>query len=158
VHVSSLTELQERCSRLAGEAFRRDGELRAMVWLTEDADGATQALDTPCTAPAEVDDAAALKALVDEMRADFARDRITAYAVAFIGRVTFTAIGCAILVRPPSVRRRVVVIEAHDARSSLVGTRDIEPGVFPRLGPLQQHERATGRFGDLLAAVHETAA
>jgi hypothetical protein len=121
-----------------------------MVWLTQDASGATQALDTPCSAPAEVDDAAALKALVDEMRTDFARDRVAAYAVAFIGQVTFTGIGCAILARPLTVRRRVVVIEAHDAHASLVATREIEPRM--RLGPLQRHARASGRFGDLLAA------
>jgi hypothetical protein len=150
--VLSLAELQQRCSRLAGEAFRRDG-LRAMVWLTEDANGATQALDTPYSAPAEVDDATALKALVAEMRADFAHDRVTGYAVAFIGRGTFTGIGCAILARPPSVRRLVVVIEAHDGRDSLVATRDIEAGM--RLGPLQRHARATGRFGGLLARESE---
>jgi hypothetical protein len=153
----SLTELQQRCSRLAAEAFRRD-ELRAMVWLTQTADGALAEFDTPCWAPKDIGDSVALGALQEEMAADFARDRIVAYAVAFIGWVAFTGVGSALLAQPPTVRRRVVVVEAYDDRASVVATRDIVPGEWPRLGPLQRHARATGRFGGLLAAVHETAA
>jgi hypothetical protein len=153
VHVSlSLTELQERCSRLAGEAFRRDGELRTMPWVTKNVDGALSEFDMPCSAPSDVSDAAALAALCAEQRADFAHDRIIRYALAFVGRVTFVGVGLAILAQPPSCVRRVVVVEAHDARASLVGTRDIVVGEWPRLGPLQRHQQATARFGGLLAA------
>jgi hypothetical protein len=150
----SLSELLERCSRLAGEAFRRDGERRAYLWLTETMGGVQPWFDTPCWAPTEVSDAAALAALQAEMAVDFARDGVAAYAVAFVGWVTLTGIGCALLARPPTGRRRVVVVEAHDAHGSLVGTRDIEPGVWPRLGPLQRyaHAHARPRFSGLLAA------
>jgi hypothetical protein len=99
----------------------------------------------------QVDDETALSALCAEMADDFAHDGIAAYAVAFTGQVTFTGVGLALLVQQPTTCRRCVVIEAHDDHASLVGTRDIVPG-DRRLGPLQRHECATGRFGGLLAA------
>jgi len=141
----------ERCSQLADEGFRRD-RLRSMVWLTLGPDGGPDGLswfNTPCEAPARVNDAAVLKTLCDDQHADFVYDRVTAYAMAFVGNVTFVGTGLAILAKPPSVRRVVVVIEAHDGRDSIVGTREIDGA---RLGPLQKHERATARFGGLLAA------
>jgi hypothetical protein len=84
------------------------------------------------------------------MAADFARDGVVAYAVAYVGRVTFTCSGCAPLAEPPSGRRRVVVIEVHDGRSSRLAVRDIITGSRPCLGSLQMSERASGRFGELL--------
>jgi hypothetical protein len=153
----SLSELFEDCSRRAAEVFRRCGALHAMVWVTEDMAGAREAFDMPCAAPAEVDDATALAALCAEMRDDFSHGGTRAYAVAFVGPVTFVGVGCALLAQPPTVRRHVVVVEAHDGCASLIGTREIVPG-DRRLGPLQRHERATGRFGGLVAAARETAA
>jgi hypothetical protein len=108
--------------------------------------------ETGCSAPDEVDDATALAALCADMRADFAHDGVAAYAVAFIGQVTFVGVGCALLARPPVVRRPAVVVEAHDAHASLVATRDIIAGARPYLGVLQRAERAHGRFDGLLAA------
>jgi hypothetical protein len=148
--VRSLSELLERCSRRAGEAFHRD-LLRAMVWLAQNADGELEAFDQPCSAPHTISDRAVLEILCAEMRAEFAYDDVVTYAVAYVGTVTFTGVGCAILAKLPSVRRRVVVVEAYDARASVVATRDIVRGEWPRLGPLQKHERATPRFGGLLA-------
>jgi hypothetical protein len=149
--VSSLIKLQARCSHRAGETFHRHGALRAMVWVTEDADGVSE-FETGCSAPADVSDAVALETLCDEMRADFRHDGVTAYAVAFVGPVTFIGIGLAILAHPPTERRRVVIVEAHNAHNSLVATREIIVGAWPRLGPLQRHTQATGRFRGLLTA------
>jgi hypothetical protein len=143
----SLSDLFERCSRLAGEAFARD-RLRAPVWVTQDANGDLAAFDQPCDgAPSQVSDSVALEMLCDEMRTDFAYDRVTAYAVGFIGPVTFIGVGLAILAKPPSVVRRVAVVEAHDANASLIATREI---LGNRLGPLQRHAQARPRFGGLL--------
>jgi hypothetical protein len=144
-------DLMHHCSHLADELFRRrGGDFRTMLWLTQCTDGTVEQFETSCEAPIEIDDATALAALRTEMAADFARDGVVAYAVAYVGRVTFIGVGCAVLARPPSVRRHAIVIEAHGAGAGHVAVRDIIAGVRPRLGALQRSARATGRFDGLL--------
>jgi hypothetical protein len=146
-----VEDLLRRCAYLAAKFFRQQRDLRTMLWLAADADGTVTQFETVCSAPEHINDAAALAALRAEVAEDFARDRIVSYACAYSGQVTFIGAGCAPLAQPGSVRRRAIVIEAHDRTSSAVAVCDIIAGTRPRLGAPQRSERASGRFGGLLA-------
>ena len=113
--------------------------------------------ETECSAPDEIDDGAALAALRAELAADFARDGVVAYAVAYSGKVTYIVSGSAPLAQPASAKRRAIVVEAHAGASSALAICDIIGGTRPRLGAPQQGARATGRFGGLLAGEQEAA-
>jgi hypothetical protein len=65
-------------------------------------------------APPEASDAAVLEALAAEMRADFARDRVKAFAVAYPATV-----------HTPAGRCSCVCIEAHDSDRRMAAWREI---------------------------------
>jgi hypothetical protein len=147
-----VEDLLRRCAYLADKLFRRQRDLRTMIWLAASADGKVSTFETSCIAPEEIDDDAALAALCAEMAADFAHDGVVGYAVAYSGQVTFVGAGCAPLAQPGSVRRRAIVIEAHDSvTNSRIAVCEIIAGTRPRLGAPQQGARASGRFHGLLA-------
>jgi hypothetical protein len=143
-------QLLQRCAWQADRHFRLHGDLRSVLWLTSYRDGQHEFSESMCCAPDDVDDATALDALRAEMAADFRREGVVGYAVAYSAKVTFIGVGLAILAHPPTVRRRAVTIEAHDAAESVIGICDIVAGDRPQLGALQRSVRATGRFGGLI--------
>jgi hypothetical protein len=87
--------------------------LRSMVWLAEAADGTRARFETTCgNAPAEVSDDDLLMALQAELRADFERDAIVRFALAYPGDAIDYVGGP---LREPERRRRPVIgFEAHN--------------------------------------------
>jgi hypothetical protein len=154
-----IDNLLRRAAYLADKLFRqRRGDFRTMLWLTQHADGTVAQFETTCSAPEDIDDDAALAALRAELAADFEHDGVRAYACAYSARVTFVGVGCAPLATSGSIRRRAVVVEAHDRVSGLIGVHDIIADARPHLGMLQQSVRASGRFGGLLGCERGEAA
>lgn len=152
-----VEDLLRRAVYLADKLFRQRRDLRTMIWLTISADRRFSQFETSCSAPDEIDDGAALAALRAELTADFARDGVVAYGVAYSGKVTYIVSGSGPLAQPASAKLRAIVIEAHDGASDAVAICDIIGGSRPRLGAPQQGVRASGRFGDLLPRDQEAA-
>jgi hypothetical protein len=152
-----VEDLLRRASYLAAKIFRQQRDLRTMIWVTISTDGRFAQFETSCSAPDEIDDEAALAALRAELAADFARDGVVAYAVAYAAQVTFIGVGCAPLAQLGSVRRRAITIEAHAGAASRIAVCEIIAGTRPRLGAPQRSERASGRFHGLLAREEEAA-
>jgi hypothetical protein len=81
------------CSWVAEKWFRRSGSFATMLWITENADGRREQFETECRAPVELSDDTLLAALVADMRADFARDGVVRFAVAYPGQAVDFAAG-----------------------------------------------------------------
>jgi hypothetical protein len=96
--------------------FRQSGSLALYLWLLEDASNTRSWLKTewiePC--PGATDDTEALTALRAEMRADFIRDRVVSYAVAFPARATVVLRQSILHLAGEVVRQQVICLEAHD--------------------------------------------
>ena len=85
--MSPTVALLHRCSWQAEKLFRQRGSFRSMLWLTEMSDGHRERFETDCGAsPEDASDLEVLTALVAEMRADFARDGVVRFAVAYPAR------------------------------------------------------------------------
>jgi hypothetical protein len=113
--MSPTLDLLKRASWRAEVLFKQRGSFRTIVWLTEDAGGHRAQFETACSAPVEVSNAAALESLAAEMAADFARDRVKAFAVAYPA-TAHTPVG----------RCSSVCIEAHGSDDlHLCGLREI---------------------------------
>jgi hypothetical protein len=148
-------QLLQRCAWQADKHFRKHGDLRAQIWLTAYPSGGYEWFETDCSAPAHIDDAAALDGLRADMAADFKRDGVVGYAVAYSARVVFVTAGSAIFAQPQIARHHAITVEAHDAAGhSALGVMDIIRigGDQPALGTLLRNERAVGRFAALLAS------
>ena len=153
--MSPTLDLLHRCSWTAEKLLKRRGSFRTVLWLAELADGQREQIETGCDAPPEATDGEVLDVLADEMRADFAHDRVIRFAVGFAGTaITFTTT----LAREP-VRRRCecVAVEAHDSEGGhLRSWREIicPPGRAPLLGALNPIEPANdSRYAGLLECV-----
>jgi hypothetical protein len=145
--------LLRSCSWAAEKLFRRNGSLRTMVWLTEDAGGRREQFETACHGPLELSDDAVLGALVEELREDFGRAGVVRFSVAYPGEaVDFVAAGP--LCRPEQRRREVIGFEAHNIDDVHIGAhREIirSPGRPPVLGALSPLERlSSSRYATLL--------
>ena len=142
------------CSWAAEKLLKQRGHFRTFVWLTETRDGVRRSFETSCEVERlDVSDADALRALADEMRMDFERDDITAFAVAFPASMLQQMAPSILHLKPERVRREVIAFEAHDGEMHLRAHREILSGHPSRLAALSSIEHAGDcRFGGLLAA------
>jgi hypothetical protein len=142
--MSPTLDLLKRASWHAEVLFKQRGSFRTIVWLTEDAGGHRVQFETACSAPVEVSNAAALQILAAEMAADFARDRVKAFAVAYPA-TAHTPVG----------RCSSVCIEAQ--RPALVRFEGNCPAQWPRCPrawvPLTLTSAGNGRYAKLLECV-----
>jgi hypothetical protein len=138
-----------RASFHAEKVFRARGSLRSMLWLTETQDGRQQMFECECMAERdEASDDEVLNMLCAELRADFADDHVTAYAVAYAATAT-TALRKSILhLDCEEYERAVVAIEAHDGDHHLRCHREIIGGHLGALSPIGP--APLERFGLLL--------
>lgn len=88
----------------------------------------------------------ALAALRVELRADFLRDGVVRYAVAFPACATQVLRESILHLAGEVVRQQVVCIEAHDGDVNLRAQREVHDG---RLSALATVEEATGCFAVL---------
>ena len=120
--MSPTVALLHRCSWQAEKLFKQRGHFRSMLWLTECSDGRRERSETDCgVSPEDASDLEVLTALVAEMRADFARDGVVRFAVAYPARAH--GILNPLHDKPQTRAVDVVTIEAHDvdANSSFTG-------------------------------------
>ena len=93
-----------------------------------------------------VDLAEALAALRAEQRADFARDGVVSYAVAFLATETTVLRKSILHLDGERVQRSVIALEVHDGDVHLIAHRAIVAGALAALAVI---ERAPGCWGEL---------
>jgi len=142
------------CSWAAEKLFKQRGHFQTFIWCTESQDGARRSFETSCEVErVDVSDADALRALADEMRMDFERDDIAAFAVAFPASMMQQLAPSVLHLEAKRVRHEVIALEAHDGDIHLRAHREILSGHPSRLAALSAIEQAGDcRFGGLLAA------
>jgi len=140
--MSEAYDLLRRLSYWTEKLFRQRGALRSYLWMTE-ADGHQTIFETGCDgdAPDTASDRDLLDALRDTLRAEFTRDGVVRYGIAFAGhQVT--------VFEPPTPQLRVpcIALEVHDAAAHLRSHREIiHVGGTPRLAALAPVEAAIRR-------------
>src|SRR5262249_17723292 len=147
--------LLKRCSWRAECLLQARGHLPTRLWLAENPHGEREHPRPACSdAPLEATDSEVLDILANEMGADFRRDGVVRFAVAYAATAH---IFITTLARDPRrLQCDVVAIEAHDFETHLRAHREIirSPGRVPVLGALSAIESAhDSRYARLLACV-----
>lgn len=114
--MTPVEALLHRASYHAEKLLTRRGNFNSVLWLTEHADGRREMRETWCdNAPTEASDADILMTLAAEMRAEFAGLGVARFAVAYLAdRVTTSRpVEPTLLMAPATIRRPILIIEAH---------------------------------------------
>jgi hypothetical protein len=144
--VPPTIKLLRQLSWTVEKLVKSEGDLRCMLWATEDGAGQRVQFETKFTGPTEVGDDELLAALCDDLRADFARDGVVRFALAFPGDVLDFAAGP--FRDPVQDRREVVALEAHNHEGVHIGAHRLmlrtrgRPPVLGKLSPLEQLHRS----------------
>jgi hypothetical protein len=119
--------------------FRQSGNFPCYLWLMEDAGATRTWLKTEWidAYPGENGDAEALAALRTELRADFSRDGIVRYAVAFPATATVVLRESILHLNGEVVRQQVVCIEAHDGDVHLRAQCEVHDGSLSALAAIE---------------------
>jgi hypothetical protein len=133
--VTRCEALLRRASWQAEKICRQRGDFTTVLWLTETADGRRERFETGCDAPIEISDAAALDALVDELRSDFARDKVVRFGIAYAGFAL--TISGTLRSAPARSRSDCIVIEAHSALEHVQSYREVFAGALGTLNPIR---------------------
>src|SRR5262245_12829618 len=152
--MSPTLDLLRATSWAAEKLLKARGNFRTILWSVEYSDGTREQIETECDAPLEATDGEVLDVLANEMGADFRRDGVVRFAVAYAATAH---IFITTLARDPRrLQCDVVAIEAHDFETHLRAHREIirSPGRVPVLGALSPIESAhDSRYARLLACV-----
>jgi hypothetical protein len=126
-----------------------NGTFRIPQWLTQNASGEKIWFETPCRKTAATDHEV-IAMLVAEQRADFAYDRVVAFAVAYVATMKQVRWISAVQFEPERTIEGIV-IEAHDRDAGHWRTHCEIIQDPLRLGPLASLEAApTSLFAGLL--------
>jgi 1,6-anhydro-N-acetylmuramate kinase len=138
-----------KASWQAEKRLKQRGHFRGVLWLTERADGTRELIETDCKASLEqATDAQVLDMLAAEQRAEFVRNGIAAFAVAYAAKA-HTMVNV-LLVEPQTRTADVVAIEVHSVGEHLVAYREVQRS---QLGPLSAPAAATAsRYATVIAS------
>jgi hypothetical protein len=116
--MANALDLLRRVSWQAEKLVKARGALSTYVVITENEHGHSETTEQICdNAPAAATDDEALDALRCQLRIDFARDSVRAYAIAFLSQFVEVMAPSILHYEPSEQRcRAVVALEAHDPR------------------------------------------
>ena len=109
------TELLRRCSYHAEKRLRKYGQIYGVLWLTQTETGRRELFETQVDgdAPSDASNTALLAKLVGEMRDDFIRNGVTAFACAYSAKRKTT-----LRTTRAGFETDIIVIEAHSASAT----------------------------------------
>jgi hypothetical protein len=149
---AQLLALLRQLNWRADKLLRQRGKFDTVIWLTLDARYRREWFEAKCrAAPSSVTDAELFDDLTADLKQDFAADGVTAFAIAYAAnRVTQSKpIEQTFLLKPVTIRRPIIVIEAHSRTEHLRGERELLDTGLAALGPITT--AADRRYSRLLA-------